>query len=98
MPRGDGSGPMGMGPMTGRGAGFCTGFTTPGYANPTGYGYGLGRGRGFRRMFFSTGLGQNTNAEYYASTADERELLKRQATALENQLRDIKKRFEGFED
>ncbi|MCD6382905.1 MAG: DUF5320 domain-containing protein, partial [Thermoplasmata archaeon] len=25
MPWGDGTGPMGMGPMTGRGAGYCSG-------------------------------------------------------------------------
>jgi hypothetical protein len=56
MPRGDGTGPMGMGPMTGRGAGFCTGFAAPGYVNPVGYGCGLGGGRGFRRMFYATGL------------------------------------------
>ena len=29
MPRGDGTGPMGMGPMTGRGAGFCAGLGAP---------------------------------------------------------------------
>ena len=56
MPRGDGTGPMGMGPMTGRGAGFCAGFAVPGYANPIGYGFGFGRGRGFSRMFYATGL------------------------------------------
>ena len=53
MPRGDGTGPQGMGPMTGRALGFCAGFGTPGYANPgvgAGFGRGCGRGRGFRRM------------------------------------------------
>jgi len=34
MPFGDGTGPRGMGPMTGRGAGFCAGFPAPGFANP----------------------------------------------------------------
>ena len=34
MPFGDGTGPMGLGPMTGRGAGFCAGFGSPGFANP----------------------------------------------------------------
>lgn len=34
MPRGDGTGPQGLGPMTGRGAGFCSGYGVPGYANP----------------------------------------------------------------
>ncbi len=50
MPRGDGTGPMGMGPMTGRGAGYCAGFSVPGFMNPMGgrLGLGMGRGRGFR--------------------------------------------------
>ncbi|MFW5971797.1 MAG: DUF5320 domain-containing protein, partial [Desulfovermiculus sp.] len=30
MPGGDRTGPMGMGPMTGRGAGFCAGMNQPG--------------------------------------------------------------------
>jgi hypothetical protein len=50
MPRGDGTGPMGMGAMTGRAAGHCSGFGMPGYANPgpcLGFRTGLGRGRGF---------------------------------------------------
>jgi len=33
MPAGDGTGPMGQGSMTGRGAGFCADFGVPGYAN-----------------------------------------------------------------
>ena len=71
MPGGDGTGPMGMGPMTGRAAGFCAGFGVPGYANPAlgrGFGMGFGRGRGFwgrgfggggrgwRHWFYATGL------------------------------------------
>lgn len=34
MPLGDGTGPMGLGPMTGRAAGFCAGFGRPGFTNP----------------------------------------------------------------
>lgn len=34
MPFGDGTGPAGLGSMTGRAAGFCTGFGRPGFANP----------------------------------------------------------------
>jgi hypothetical protein len=69
MPRGDGTGPMGMGAMSGRAAGYCAGFGMPGYANPApgrGFGMGFGRGRGFggrggggrgwRHMFYATGL------------------------------------------
>lgn len=50
MPGGDKTGPLGMGPMTGRAAGFCAEFGMPGYMNPVpgrGFGMGLGRGRGF---------------------------------------------------
>ncbi len=34
MPFGDGTGPAGTGPMTGRAAGFCAGYPMPGYMNP----------------------------------------------------------------
>ena len=53
MARGDGTGPMGMGPMTGRGMGYCAGVAAPGYA---GCGFGRGRGRGLRNMYYMTGL------------------------------------------
>ncbi len=45
MPGGDRSGPLGMGPRTGRAAGFCAGYGMPGYSNPR-PGRGMGRGRG----------------------------------------------------
>ncbi|MCW4019334.1 MAG: DUF5320 domain-containing protein [Candidatus Bathyarchaeota archaeon] len=50
MPRGDRTGPWGAGPMTGRAAGYCAGYSTPGFANQ-GRGYGRGFGRGWRRGF-----------------------------------------------
>ena len=47
MPRGDRTGPQGMGPMTGRAAGYCAGYDAPGYADPRfGRAYGMGRGYG----------------------------------------------------
>jgi len=52
MPSGDGTGPLGLGPMTGRAAGFCAGYPAPGYLNAVsgrGRGFGYGRGRGFGR-------------------------------------------------
>lgn len=55
MPAGNGTGPAGLGPMTGRGAGYCAGFMMPGYMTPSlrgGYaGWGM-RGRGFIRTGF----------------------------------------------
>jgi hypothetical protein len=47
MPRGDRTGPAGMGSMSGRGAGYCAGFGAPGFAHPArGARCGAGRGRG----------------------------------------------------
>ncbi|MCF6335392.1 MAG: DUF5320 domain-containing protein [Spirochaetales bacterium] len=74
MPRGDRRGPNGMGagrsqahcsrmqpgPMTGRGAGFCSGSNTPGFANTGavgGFGQGMGAGRGFGGGFHGAANG-----------------------------------------
>ena len=45
MPRGDKTGPMGMGSMTGRAAGRCAGHAVAGHMS-AGHGGGQGRGRG----------------------------------------------------
>ena len=61
MPGGDRTGPMGQGPMTGRAAGYCTGFPAAGYMNPNpgrgfwGRGRGRGGGRGWRHQYYATG-------------------------------------------
>lgn len=72
MPAGDGTGPMGTGPMTGRGMGYCTGYGAPGWSNPMrgrqffgrgrrvgrggSSGFGRGGGWGWRNQFYATGL------------------------------------------
>ncbi|HUS46720.1 MAG TPA: DUF5320 domain-containing protein [Phycisphaerae bacterium] len=63
MPGGDGTGPMGAGPMTGRAAGYCAGYPVPGFMNlrgGRGFGFwgrgGRGGGRGRRNWFYATGL------------------------------------------
>jgi hypothetical protein len=70
MPRGDRTGPAGMGPMTGRGLGYCAGYGAPGYMDPApglgrgrgrgwwgaGRGWGGGGGRGWRHWYYATGL------------------------------------------
>ena len=63
MPRGDRTGPAGLGPMSGRAAGFCAGYPVPGTMNPAGgrgyWGWGRGfggHGRGWRNWFHATGL------------------------------------------
>ncbi|HHF42155.1 MAG: hypothetical protein DRJ11_04565 [Candidatus Aminicenantes bacterium] len=64
MPFGDRTGPLGLGPRTGRGMGYCSGFPTPGFMNP-GPGWGFGRGWfgrgwgfGFGRGWFGRGFGR----------------------------------------
>ncbi|MFQ6108294.1 MAG: DUF5320 domain-containing protein [Candidatus Aminicenantales bacterium] len=63
MPAGDRTGPWGLGPMTGRSMGYCSGYPFPGFMNPGpglgfgrgfwfGRGFGFGRGRGWRRGRF----------------------------------------------
>ena len=66
MPGGDRTGPLGMGPRTGRGAGYCSGSDAPGFVAGGGYrgrgigygrgcGFGRGGGRGWRNRFHATG-------------------------------------------
>ena len=60
MPGGDRTGPLGLGPMTGRAAGYCAGYSMPGFLNPWGgRGFGgrggRGGGRGWRHRFYATG-------------------------------------------
>lgn len=60
MPRGDGTGPIGLGEMTGRGVGYCAGYEMPGYGNPIpgrGFGAGFGGGARFRGLEFTRGAG-----------------------------------------
>lgn len=76
MPRGDRTGPWGMGARTGRGAGYCSGYSVPGYANPAigwggGYGgFGRGGGRGYGRgggFGMGRGGGRGYRHWYYAT-------------------------------
>ena len=111
MPRGDRTGPMGMGPMTGRGAGYCAGFGMPGYANPApgrGFGMGFGRGgafwgRGWRHGFWATGLpgwmrfGAPAAPYLKPDPEMEKQALKDQAEALQSELDFIKKRLSEIE-
>lgn len=103
MPRGDGTGPMGAGPLTGRGAGLCADYTAPGYANPVGRGVGFGGGRGFRRNCYATGLPFKARFGYPAycgmseEAVGEKEFLSRQAKILEIRLEEVKKRLTSLE-
>ena len=99
MPGLDGTGPLGFGPMTGRGAGFCMGYAVPWGARYYGRGVGMGFGRGFRRMYYATGLPRWARFSYpgypqysnpvYMGNEDiaesEKELLSRQLGYLEGE-------------
>ncbi|MDT8390653.1 MAG: DUF5320 domain-containing protein [Lentisphaeria bacterium] len=108
MPRGNGTGPNGMGPMTGRGAGFCAGFETAGFANPA-PGYGMGRGGrgmggaglGLRR---GAGAGRGLGRRFagaltrpMVSAEDERAALREQVTALRTNADKLEKQLRQLE-
>jgi len=112
MPRGDGTGPMGQGPMTGRALGHCAGYAVPGFANPIGnrLGCGMAWGRGgvgglglaFRRGragFFAPYAGFVPPAApvYSIPIPDEETLLKSQLPLLEERLAAVKARLEEIE-
>lgn len=65
MPRGDGTGPDGLGPMTGRGAGYCAGYDAPGYMNPGVGGGGRGWGRGRGRHLYGWGYGARARRAWF---------------------------------
>lgn len=108
MPGGDGTGPLGAGAMSGRAAGFCAGFSVPGWANPNagramGYGGGFGRrgrGRGWRNRFYATGQTGWQRAGIAPAdvpcppAADEVAALKAQAEGLKRALEGIGRRLE----
>jgi hypothetical protein len=108
MPRGDGSGPSGMGPMTGRGMGYCTGNSVPGYANygrgsfgagfGSGFRRGYGRGFGFRRApYFANQPVYNGDIYYPDINYSDKEVLENQKGALEKQLESVKERIKSLE-
>jgi hypothetical protein len=112
MPWGNGTGPAGMGPMTGRGAGFCAGYGVPGYLNPVGgqgawgagLGFGRGRGRGHRNMYWATGLfgWQRAAAGFpapFAQPSTEQELaaLREQLKAMEQGIGQVQERIRELE-
>lgn len=103
MPGGDRTGPMGMGPMTGGGRGFCGTANSP--RRFLGLGRGLGRGNGGGRgwrcnPFYRTGFARSQAFQPAAQVfgrQEEANLLKDQAEAMTQQLEDIRKRISELE-
>ncbi len=85
MPRGNGTGPAGQGPLTGRGLGNCTGVQNTAY----GYGRGLGMGRG---PGMGRGAGNGRGFGYYPAApapityASQKDFLAAQQEDLKNRL------------
>ena len=113
MPRGDGTGPMGLGPMTGRGLGYCAGYRVPGFANPAGYGLGRGMawgrgGGGGRGLALRRGRGgfappyagfvPPVAGVFPTAVPDEETALKSHLSVLEQQLSAVKARLQEIED
>ncbi|SNS92989.1 hypothetical protein SAMN05446037_102819 [Anaerovirgula multivorans] len=86
MPRRDGTGPMGMGSVTGNGLGVCTRANT--------VKYGAGFGPGFRRGF-GRGLGRYFVVDETDSKL-QKELLQEQKDLLKSRLDVIEKQLENL--
>lgn len=103
MPRFDGTGPWGLGPMTGRGMGFCS----PGRGRyGLGYGPGFGRGwasqargRGFGRYFWNFFPPYGCFPHDHGSFDEEAEklFLEREKAILETQLENVKNALKSYE-
>ena len=100
MPRGDRTGPLGAGPMTGRAAGVCAKPAAPGIATfgrGRGCGMGFGRGSGGGR-----GLGRGgvaPMARNIVPTGDpELAVLKQQSLQLKTDLELIQSRIQELEN
>lgn len=103
MPRGDRTGPVGMGPMTGRGQGYCAGSQVPGFAFYGGSNC-LGRGRRNRRFFrgFYGPVLANTEAFYplqpVYNKQTEIDYLKAHKEVLRQDLEEIEKQISYLEE
>ncbi|MDD2370383.1 MAG: DUF5320 domain-containing protein [Firmicutes bacterium] len=102
MPRKDGTGPMKMGAMTGRGAGYCNreaGYTYPKeYARGFGCGLGLGRKNRImcRRIEMPNSLGFNYSSN--TNSLDKKTILTNRSKLLENELQQIKNQLSSMNE
>lgn len=90
MPGFNGTGPNGMGPMTGRGMGYCNNNNTGagrGMGRSVGFGRGMGRGMGFGRgMGRSMGFGGGFFPGNFMSAKEEEAMLKERLKAVQEEI------------
>jgi len=103
MPQGDGTGPNGQGPMTGRGMGYCAGFNSPGFMNSGFRGFrrraGMGRGRRFwRAAQVAAPIVQTPFIQQPIPETEEKEILKEELADLKQEIKEIEKRLKELED
>jgi hypothetical protein len=99
MPRGDRTGPMGAGPMTGWGAGDCGDSDAPSFFPRWGFGWGrgLGRGRGRRGFYPAFRSWDVPGWAPRASREQESGWLKSQAGSLQAALDKINERLQALD-
>ncbi len=100
MPRQDGTGPMGKGPMTGRSAGLCGGAGA-GAGRGRGRGFGLGAGIGGARRRLRAGLGAASPAPVTGGAIDagrEEEALRARLDALKQELACVEDGIRSLKD
>ncbi len=106
MPRGDRTGPVGMGSMLSKGMGICASLEMPVLARG---GFGMGHGHGFRRMHYATGMpgcvrygacpfGTPNAGAVAAPVSQEKEVLQNQAAFLEMQLKNVQERLKNNQE
>ncbi len=102
MPFGDRTGPLGLGPMTGRAMGYCAGYAVPGFMNPwPGFGRGRGfwgRGRGWRRFAFVAPAAVTPvyQQPYQLTKEEELRMLENEAKAIEEEQKLLKQELESI--
>lgn len=105
MPRGDRTGPRGLGNMTGKGAGFCAGNQAAGTANSNsgkaagGRGRGLGLCNGVNNMGLPGGRqsGSENDSKAQASPGTANNRNSEQAEALQKQLNELSSRLDAID-
>lgn len=98
MPLGDRTGPLGLGPMTGRGLGYCAGYSHPGYMNPAGR--FSGRGMGWRRGWWGWGRGWGWRWPVFQApptAEEEKEVLNEELKTLKEEMKAVENRIKELE-